>query len=551
MRRRFAICATIAGAFAILGAVRVAGTYGAIGGTFDEPLHIAAGTALITRHSYTRDLQTPPLARIAMAIGPHLAGMRSLEGPGLFTEGDSELQTGPGYVRNLELARLGILPFFLAACVLLYAWSRRVAGDVVAATAVGLFAFTPPILAHAGLATTDMAATAAFVGLLLAFSAWLDRPSSMARSIWFGIAGGLALASKFSLIGFFAATALVMLVVRGLDARRAQASGRRSVPPRVPVARLVVATASALIVLFAAYGFLVTREFGIPAPLSEFALGLLFLIRHNIDGNAAYLLGTAYIGGRWAFFPVVLAVKTPIPLLLLSLGGGLLAVRSWRRTHRSAWVDALAAVLMPLAVASASNINLGVRHILPLYPALCLLAAVALAALWRAGWGARAVAVALAAWMVVGTWRAHPDYLAYFNELAARDPGAVLVDSDLDWGQDLERLADTVRARGITELSLVYFGTGTRPAQILPNVHRVHIGDPPARGWLAISETAYRRGMAGMVHNQLTLYPNAFGWLRAYQPVARIGPAMRLYFIPADSTDRSTDRARDAGSASR
>lgn len=537
--QRTAICVLVAAALSVFGAARVAATWGAIGATVDEPLHIAAGTALIARHSYTRDLQTPPLARIAVAAGPHLAGMQYVQGPGLFTEGDAELRTGEGYRRNLELARLGILPFFLAGCVLLYVWARRVGGDVVAAVAVGLFVFTPPVLAHAGLATTDMAATTMFIGAIVAFTWWLERPAGLLRSITFGIAAGLALATKFSLIGFFGATALGMLVVRRMDR-----TGTPSMPTAVAlrglvVRRLLFVALMAFVVLFAAYGFLITRQFGFPAPLSEFALGLLFLLRHNIDGNASYLLGKAYVGGRWAFFPVVLLVKTPLPLLVLAAGGAGVAFRAWRETRRSQWLDAVIAVSVTLAVAIPSNINLGVRHILPLYPALCLLAGAAIVRSWWRSRLGRTVAVALGVWLVVGTWRAHPDYLSWFNELAASDPGAVLVDSDLDWGQDLERLADTVRARGIHDLSLIYFGNGTRPEHLIPGLHRFHLGDPRPSGWLAVSETLFRRGLSEIIDYKVILHPDALAWLRSYTPVTRIGQGMRLYYIPPPGTDGS------------
>lgn len=513
--------------------VRIVDTHRVFSGTIDEPVHLAAGVELLSLHRYELSPEHTPLARITAAIGPIAHGARFRSSGDFATPPESVMRTGPGYRRNLELGRLGILPFFIVAGVCLYFWARRVFTDSVAVIAVVIYSFIPPVLAHSGLVTTDAAAMATFTGLLLAFQLWLERPDSQSRTIWLGIAAGAAAAAKLSAIPFFIATSAIVLPILTKGWRRP------SRPPSTPVsARELVRTGllvsiAALVTLYATYGFTLGRSLGFPAPLSEFIFGLLLQLRHNIEGSAGYLLGETYLGSRWAYFPVVLAVKTPIPVLTLGLAGIVIAVVRWWKRLGIHWIVPVAATFAPLAVAMALNINLGVRHLLPLYPPLALLSAVSVVAMWSASFATRILVLLLGAWLLVGTWRVHPDYLAYFNEFANDDPGAVLVDSDLDWGQDLERLADTVRARGIENLSIAYFGRKDRLTQLFPTARLVGPREPRPTGWFAVSETWYRRGWT-QLNRMVPALTDSLTWLREYEPVTKVGPSMRLYYIRAN-----------------
>jgi hypothetical protein len=131
--------------------------------------------------------------------------------------------------------------------------------------------------------------------------------------------------------------------------------------------------------------------------------------------------------------------------------------------------------------------------------------------------GAAALLAALV-WQLSPLWRAWPDYLPYFNEAVAH-PERVLVDSDLDWGQDLHRLEVRVAELGIGHLSLAYRGTADLRREPLP---QVYILPPHERvtGWVAVSQLARTRN------------PTDYGWLDAYTPVERIGKTIDLYYVP-------------------
>jgi hypothetical protein len=259
----------------------------------------------------------------------------------------------------------------------------------------------------------------------------------------------------------------------------------------------------------------------VPIPLTELITGIRDLSRHNAIGHDSYLLGEYRNTGWWYFFPIVLAVKTPIGLLLLA-GGGL----AWilRRPRGVPWQQLLTAVfpLTILAICMASRIDLGVRHILPIYPLFAVAAGCVVSEGIRLrGFRGMALApIALVSWVVVDSIRAHPDYLAYFNQFAPR-PELILAESDLDWGQDLERLSRRLKERKVPEVSIAYFGSALMQTAGLPPYHPL---DPrqPTRGYVAIS-----------VHHLYLTHAKdgSYDWLKQYTPIERIGKSIDLFFI--------------------
>lgn len=509
-------------------AMRIVGTYNVFSETYDEPAHVATGLELLDRGTYTYETQHPPLARVAAALLPYLAGSRSLGEPDMWREGRAILYSG-NTTRTLFLARLGMLPFFLLACGALWAWTRRVAGEDEALAAVGLFTLAPPVLAHAGLATTDMAFTAAWLTFFWTLTRWLDGPSTR-TSIWMGASIAFVLTSKLSGIPFLGVAVPAILAVRWWLGRAGDERAVRAFPgPKA----LGVAAGVALLGIWAAYGFQVGMRDGLPLPLHLLWDGLQAAMRHNTRGQATYLLGRAYSDGDWRFFPVALGVKTPLTLLALGVAGaGFLANRARASRDWRLWVPLIAALAV-LIVTIPARINLGVRHVLPILAVLSLTGGVAVVHAWRKTRNAptaRAAFVVLAAAGLWSTARAHPDYLAWFNELAGRHPERVLVDSDLDWGQDLPRLADTLRSRQVDRVTTAYFGSAEPAAYGIPVVAGWKRG-APVEGWFAVSQTLRQRGTAQLVNGRWELHPEALQWLDAYQPVARIGKSMLLYQI--------------------
>lgn len=523
--------------------------------TFDEPAHIAAGMEWLREGSYRYDPQHPPLARVAMALGPMLDGARSQHRRTMWEEGNAILVQGDHYVRTLRLARLGVLPFLLLLLGVVWAWARWLYDERAAVLAVLLTASMPQILAHASLATTDLPLAATFCWALYTFTRWMDRPTT-GRTLLFGVAGGTAIVTKFSSIPFFAVAALLIVIAAAVAARRAardedaasdyeraERAAREGGTHRGVVQGYLGALApywrpglaAALVaglVVWAMYRFHTVLARGlVPVPAPELIAGIRQLVAHNDIGHPSYLFGEISRHGWWYYWPVVLAIKTPAAFLSLGAVGVTLAAlgRMPRRGWRSL-VPVLGAMAV-LLVAMLGSIDIGVRHVLPVYPLLAIPAAGAVVRLWRQRPHralVRGVLAALVIWQVVDAARAYPDFLAHFNLIVGKNPSRVLVDSNLDWGQDLRELSDTLAARNVTSLSLFYFGTTPVGAFGLADTVRMG-GAGPTTGWIAASRT-YLRGA----------YAPCFTWLRDYTPVASIGSSILLYHILPDTVPRAS-----------
>ncbi|HKU61649.1 MAG TPA: glycosyltransferase family 39 protein [Gemmatimonadales bacterium] len=512
---------------------RVALTWRVYTPTFDEPAHIAAGMEWLSRGGYHYDEAHPPLARVADALGPWLAGLHSQGQADIRREGNAILNQRGDQPRALALARAGALPFLLLAILVVFAWARSLAGDAAGLLAILALTSVPPVLAHAGLATTDAAAMGTVALAIYSMLRWLERPG-LRGTLLLGVVLGLALLSSMSALIFLPAALVVVLA--------AWRSAGNPVAPHVGGA--LVAGSVALLVVWAGYRFSVgainqdvAASVAVPAPQAPgrpLEQEVASVLRWPVYPAPEYVRAIHGLGnhrGQWSFFPMALALKTPIPFLLLAIVGAA-ALTVAARKRRSALVPPLAALAILLA-AMAANTTTGVREILPIYPLLAVCAGVGILTLWyrrprkRLRFAGPALAVALTGWLVAESVRAHPDYLPYFNELAGDHPEQVLQDSDFDWGQDLGRLADTLRTRAVAHVWIAYHGRVDMSRQGLPAFTELPPGQPET-GWVAASLFTLAGGEQGEP-------PDAYAWLRSYQPVARIGHSILLYYIPQQS----------------
>lgn len=496
-----------------------ASTYSVFGHTWDEPEHLAAGLKILASGEYPYDVQHPPLARLAIALGPYIDGARPYgnAGPSGEQEGRDILYRSGHYDEYLRLARLGTLPFLAVLLMVTWLWARRLVGETYAIFAVLFVVTTPPLLGHAALATLDVPMAAMTMLALYLLTRWLDSPS-LARAAVFGVAAGVAAGTKLSAIPFVACTTLVWLCALWL--RPATASTGVAGPNATLLLRHgISALLLAAITLIACYGSL-----SAPVGAARLVDSLAALHAHNVEGHWSYLFGEQRRTGWWYFYLVVLGVKTPLPLLMLGLSG--IGLMLWRGWHQRCWevaAPALAFLAVLIFSSAYSHINIGVRHVIVLFPLLALAAAYALSSAWQRFHHpvARGALALLLVWQTVGLTRAHPDDLAYFNELAGAHPERIVIDSDLDWGQDLRRLEAELAERHITEVSVLYRGTADLSQEPLPRWQRL----PPKQrvtGWIAVSVLAKNTAER----------PADFAWLDALQPVAQIGKSFCLYFVP-------------------
>ncbi|MCX5790498.1 MAG: hypothetical protein NTX64_18655 [Elusimicrobia bacterium] len=500
--------------------------------TYDEAVHLASGYSYLKTGVYRLNVMDhPPLAEMWAALAllpvqPHVF----VQHPDwiyarVYHYADMFLykNTLPAETLLNRARRFDLVTWTLLLAVALAWWAWRAAGPAAAAGALCAQAFCPALLSNFALVTTDGASTALFFAACAAAAEAARREEERGRGSWLwalaGVCAGLALAAKFNMI-----VLPPLLFALGL------LGPLLSAPRRAPPSGLWWMLGAAALALALPYRFLHAGLWweGLRATLSRLD-----------EGRRSFFFGHVSVVGRWDYFPLALAVKTPLPLLLLAAAGLTRAARlPWRR---GMWVWAPPAVYMALAL--TAKVQIGYRHVLPVVPFLLLWSALACAWLWEKKIAGRAVLAALGAWLVVGVARVHPDQLAYFNEsVGGPDRGyECLVDSNLDWGQALKPLAAELKRIGNPPVYLSYFGTadpadyGIRylPVGVVANVERPgNDPDPAASGrvLLAISAT----------NLQGTYYPDsaAFAWLKARKPLAVSGRSIFLYDLTADEDGR-------------
>jgi 4-amino-4-deoxy-L-arabinose transferase-like glycosyltransferase len=351
---------------------------------------------------------------------------------------------------------------------------------------------------------------------LFCFVLWLEDPSAI-RSAAVGVAAALAVTAKLSALVFLPACFLVVLGMRWCCDARYRAQWPATKTPMLNFG-----------VLVGAFALTVWVVYGCPSdPLLPFRYlwtGIQELLGYNAKGRESFFWGEVRSHGSWLFFPAALLVKTPLPLLVLSGYGAFHLMRDHRRQWR--WLVPLASATTVLLVAMFSDFNVGLRYILPVYPMLAIVSGIGAVHLWTTRSSiARAVVVLLFAGQITVSIISHPDYLAYFNPLAGPRPERLLVDSDLDWGQDVNRVAAELRARGIHRVATALQGSTDLDRHDFPAFTKVQWHEPVS-GWIVISLTQLSFGTSAPPYD-------GFRWLDAFVPVATIGKTIRLYYIDA------------------
>lgn len=457
--------------------------------TWDEACHIFAGYRYWTRGDFAMNPEHPPLVKL-VATAPLLP--LHLQGPGrkdLFSkEEDFLTATQFVYSNNAEQilfrTRMAASLFCVGLALLVLAMAREMFGKTTALIALTLFVFEPNILAHGWEVTTDTGFSCLLLATVYAFYRYVKQPSTR-RVILVGVSAGLALATKHSAILVF--PILVVLAAAELWVRRGKSSAAESDSPGVArlAGTLIVTAAIAIAVLWAAYGFRLHPQRGVSAEarVVEYAQGLhspiqtklitqvarlhllpesylygLADVGYVVGFSHSYLFGQVYPHGVWFYFPAAFLIKSTLSLLLLLLLVPFaIAFRGARHRRELAFLIVPAAIYFLVAV--ISTLNIGIRHILPVYPFLIILAGWGAAELIRAK---RKLAYAVAfvlAFGVFSSLRVFPVYLAYANELwgGPANTYKYLSDSNADWGQQLKSVKQYLDQRHAKNCWFAYF----------------------------------------------------------------------------------------------
>ncbi len=549
-------------AFAVAFIALSVGSYTQKSATWDEPQHVLRG-CLGWRGDHRMDPEHPPLLRLWAALPAAFdkdlrldttvidqispadwVGMRQFEYAQyyLYRQNDADRWL---YRERFMIVLLGVL-----LGVLVFSWANEWLGFWPAVAALTLYCFEPNLVAHASLVTTDFGAACFMFGTLY----FLWRTSR--RLSVLNVAGAilffaLAMASKFTAVVL--APVIVALLV--LDSCRKPNRWRALWISAGIIAGMFVAT---WVALWAAYGFryapsanptwLFHFEQGSPfgARFPAFARLAVWADEHKLLPNAcaqgfllgqikaqargAYLFGELSKTGWWYYFPVAFLIKTPVAFLAFLAGGLAVVAARWRRFLETPVYFVLPVVVI-VGVAMTQKLNIGLRHILPVYPLLLMVAAAAVE--WLLRRGKRFVVVAGLVLMAGEFAVVYPSPLAFFNAFVGGPAHGdeCLVDSNLDWGQDLKGLKRWMDANGVTHINLCYFGTA-EPAYYgidctqLPGSGILSSGSlPRLPGWVAISVTNLRG----------VYYPEPlrqfYRPLLSMRPAARIGYSIHVYKV--------------------
>ena len=450
--------------------------------TIDEPVYAGAAVVQWQQHSLRYNVEHPPLGKTLIGAGlafaeprldPGFVGDQTALGRHLLYESGND----PG--RLMLFARLPMIVLTLAFGVVVLLFARDLFSPVGGLVALALYAFSPDVIAHGSLATLDVPA-AGFL-LVAAWAAWRARVRPVPWLAVTGLALGAALATRMSALA--ALPVVLLLVVLSVRAARRRGFGRSLL---AAFAVLVLALA----VVWASYLVVDPR---LPFPQS-YRDGLLIQLGYEDRTWGGFLFGRAYEGSLPWYLPAALLVKTPLGMLALWAAGAvvLLAVRRLR--------PAALYVLLPpavlFAVATLGARNFGTRYVI-VVPIFLAVAAAAVTVL--RGRRVAVVVAALVAFVAVSSLRTFPYYLPYGNE-AFGGPAATarhLHDSNVDWGQDLGRLADRLRERYPGQpVWLAYKGSGVPAAYGISA--RDPLGVPPeqVRGLLVVSDSLAARADA-------------------------------------------------------
>ncbi|MGA7876393.1 MAG: glycosyltransferase family 39 protein, partial [Desulfoferrobacter sp.] len=533
--------------------------------TFDEPLHLAAGYAYWTQNEYRFSTENGNLAQrwaaLPLLFGDYHfpAGTR-----GNFRIGFDFLFNSGNDAKNILMqGRAMMVLLGLALGILVYLWSRQLFGRSGGLLSLTLYCFSPTILAHTRLATSDLT-----VALFFTLSVWciwkMLHRVSIATVIYCGLAIGALFVSKMSAV-LIVPMALILIAVR-LFSREPLlfAIGKaKTIVSKPKKAQIFVALFLIQILLVAGvvrafYGFRFSAKESAPVqrlqpvkkevttaeakkPVDETAersaaakerprdlhreppfirsliqfagkyrlmpeaylQGLQVVARYSLV-RPAFFNGRYGAGGWHWFFPYCFMVKTPLPLFLLLFLGLIATALGWhlsRKEKNVSWLKTVSQSLYrtsPLwvllgvywATAINTNLNIGQRHILPVYPATFILAGAAAFWLRRQYLIPATCVIATACLFMSESIRIWPDYLAYFNQIIGgpRNGYKHLVDSSLDWGQDLPALKqwldrEVMNKDKNTPVYLSYFGNGNPTyygisAQRLPGCLDLDVGRP-------------------------------------------------------------------------
>lgn len=536
-------------------------------GTVDEIAHIPSGYSYVKYHDYRLNPEHPPLAKALSGIPLSFMKINGFKQDWSWAQINQweagwhfiyEMGNSPDLIIFWSRLPMVLLTLLLGLTILV--WATKWYGKKIGLLALLLYAFYPDVLGHGHLVTTDIAAAFGFVITIMAFDKLMEK-RSWANIAWASLAFGIAQLLKFSSFLLFAILLILVIYRAYLDRDKENVFWKKF--KEYFKSYLLVCIFSLVVVWLVYIPFVwntpasiehqvietnllpnehkteILRNFlhhfesnPISRAVGHYILGIFMVIGRVSGGNATYIMGHLSEKSISWFFPMAYLIKTPVPILIMLLWAfvSLLVFRS--KNKRDAWENAL--ILTPIFVYWAftlkGSLNIGIRHLMPTVPFVIMLIVKNLSRYlekvvilsWQTIW----IAILLI-WYVMGVVWYYPQYIAYFNFFVPRDNRyQYLVDSSLDWGQDLYRLRDYINENEIDSIKIDYFG-GSVPKYYIPQYQEWHSAYGPTTGWLAVSATYFQSSKLYGPKEGTWSYQ----WLENREPEAIIGGSILVYHI--------------------
>jgi hypothetical protein len=507
-------------------------------------MHLVSGYSYLAKKDFRLEPQNPPLIKLLLALPLFLFYRLPFDpDPKYWRDGDGYL-IGRDFLykspvsadRILSLSRFSNL--FLGGLLMLLTgwWAYRLWGNNAAILAMGLTSLEPNFVAHSSLVTTDMGATLFIFLTVYLLWEYLNSP------VWLlllatGISTGMALVSKFSAILVIPLLALIialpLLLGRSYSCIVLPFKQKLDQPRH----KLFQAAAAFSLILFLAFATIPPAYFF--QGFQPWLFGFSEFLTLAQAGLMAFFLGQYSYQGWWSYFIISFLIKTPIGSLAL-IFASLALYRVGSRLKVSDAIFLLLPVVTFFTVTTQAKISIGLRHILPVYPFLFVLASRLATVHFQRRWLAPLLIGTPLVLTAVSSLRIAPHQLAYFNEFIGGPAQGYryLSDSNLDWGQDLKGLKGYMEKENLSTIYLSYFGTappsyygiryqyvpGTLPLEWPPPAYKV-----PA--------TASRKILAISVYNLQDVsnpYNPVFQWLWSRRPLGKIGYSIFVYDLTHD-----------------
>ncbi|MDD2696781.1 MAG: glycosyltransferase family 39 protein [Candidatus Pacebacteria bacterium] len=541
--------------------------------TMDELAHLPAGYSYLTQKDMRLNPEHPPLLKDLAALP--LLFIKNVKFPSEIPAWQQDVngqwdfgryflyQTGNPADQMIFWGRFPMILILILLGFYVFKWTKELFGNCASLLALFFFSFSPTLLAHGRLVTTDVGAAAGVFIATYYFIRALKNPSKK-NIILAGLVFGIAQLLKFSvilLVPFFGLLGLIWWLTKSGSFLQTIKIGFLvfligfaliwpvyqyhvwNYPPEKQLQDAQVYLKDTIeplktVILWAA-------DKPIIRAYAQYFTGLSMIFQRVAGGNTTYFLGEVSNLGWKEYFPIVYLIKEPLAFHFLTLIAFLYAlflikkssIKDWLKSHFSEFAM-ITFVMLYWVVSIKGNLNIGIRHLLPVFPLTIVLVSSMTAKLLKEPHLKikYALLMVLILWQAISVISVYPHFLAYFNEaVGGPDQGyKYVVDSNLDWGQDLKRLKNWTEENNVEKIYLDYFGGGSPEyylgTKYAPWWGQISPEEFPKGNYLAVS-ASFLQGGRGIRASNYEGPDGYYLWLNNYTPVTKIGYSIFVYKI--------------------